>query len=112
MSKILNQSIKDKELLTHYANEFGDSNILKVIESGVSNEEEAADLARFYWKIVDETVEKKDLEHILEKYTRRCISTVEITGIRIFGIEKYLDCNFHRVLCRQLAYMLLQREIR
>lgn len=61
------KDIKEKELLVHYANEFGDSNILKVIESGVSSEAEAADLARFYWKIVYETVEKKDLEYILEK---------------------------------------------
>ncbi|GAB2891090.1 hypothetical protein ACCI51_03060 [Microbulbifer echini] len=61
------RNIKEKELLVHYANEFGDSNILNIIESGVSSELEAAALAKFYWKIVDETIEDKDLEYILER---------------------------------------------
>jgi 6-pyruvoyl-tetrahydropterin synthase len=61
------KDIKEKEILVYYANEFEDSNILKVIESGVSSESEAEDLAKFYWKIVDKTIEKKDLEYILER---------------------------------------------
>jgi hypothetical protein len=61
------KDIKEKELLVFYANEFEELNILKVIESGVSSEAEAENLARFYWKIVDESIEKKDLEHILER---------------------------------------------
>lgn len=61
------KDIKEKEILIDFANEFGDSKIAKVIESGVSSEEDVSALAKFYWKIVDETVDRKDLEYALEK---------------------------------------------
>lgn len=58
---------KEKEILIHYASEFGNKDVIKIIESGVSSEEEVAQLAKFYWRIVDETIEDKDLEYYLEK---------------------------------------------
>jgi len=58
---------KEKEILVNYAREFGDQDIEKIIEMGVSNEKEAIKLAKFYWKIVDKDVEDKDLEYYLEK---------------------------------------------
>ncbi|AMX03372.1 hypothetical protein [Microbulbifer thermotolerans] len=61
------KDIREKEILIHYANKFGDSCIVKIIESGVSSKEEASALAKFYWKVVDETVDKKELEYVLEK---------------------------------------------
>lgn len=61
------KNLKEKEVLVHYASELGDPNVLKIIESGVNSEEEVLILARFYWKIVNETIGNKELEYTLEK---------------------------------------------
>ncbi|GLS24725.1 hypothetical protein [Marinibactrum halimedae] len=60
-------NIEEKKRLVHYAKEFGDANILNIIENGVRSEVEAILLARFYWKVIEETINKKELESILEK---------------------------------------------
>ncbi len=58
---------KEKELLVYYVNKFDQHHILNIIESGIGNEKDAIELARFYWRIVDETRDDKSIEYCLEK---------------------------------------------
>ena len=53
----------EKEILRHYANYIQDIAVLEILErGGIENSTEARQLASFFWKMVDLTVEDADNE--------------------------------------------------
>ncbi|WP_444930925.1 hypothetical protein ACJJIF_03845 [Microbulbifer sp. SSSA002] len=49
---------KEKEIALHYANLFSNEEIVNILKKGeVANSEEAANLAKFFWKMVDALVQ-------------------------------------------------------
>lgn len=53
---------QEKAILEHYAAEFSDEKMLKILASGnVSGSSEALHLSEFFWKVVDSLV--SDAEH-------------------------------------------------
>ena len=57
---------KVRIFLQDHAKDFDDSKIVSILENGVSSEEDVVALARFYWQLVENTVEQ-DVESLLEK---------------------------------------------
>ncbi|MDN3639323.1 hypothetical protein QWY82_10960 [Simiduia curdlanivorans] len=57
---------KEKALLLEFAATLNDQRSLKLIETGVQSASDAAHLAKLYWSIVDNTLDR-DIEHLLEK---------------------------------------------
>ncbi|BFM11218.1 hypothetical protein R50072_13710 [Simiduia litorea] len=57
---------KEKALLVEFASKFDDKRALQLIESGAQSASDAAHLAKLYWSIVDNTLDR-DIEPLLEK---------------------------------------------
>lgn len=52
---------EEKEFILHYAKKMGNSTVEKVISDGrVFSSDEANELAKFFWEMVDEIVKDKD----------------------------------------------------
>ena len=48
------RSDRDREMAIHYARRFGDGNLVRLLEEGVSTSEEATSMAAFFWRMVDQ----------------------------------------------------------
>jgi len=60
----------EKEILLHYANYVQDTAVLKILaRGGIENSTEARQLASFFWKMVDLTVEDADNENTVAGQT-------------------------------------------
>ncbi len=61
---------EEKAITFHYAQQFNDSIVLAILEKGYAeNSDEAHHLARFFWRMVDQTVVDVDQKKDAAGYT-------------------------------------------
>ncbi len=53
---------KEKEILLHYANLQGNRDVINLVKDGiVKGKDQVRSIARFYWEMVDKSVEEDEL---------------------------------------------------
>lgn len=74
---------KEKEILLHYANLLSNNDVISLVNEGiVKDRDQVASIARFYWEMVDKSVEEDELGtgayENMEKWLERIYTSLHI----------------------------------